>query len=143
MAVLDNLLVLMDAQSCLTVATHAGTTIDFGSLVDAWGDALTPDYSLTDDLWMNIVVQTAATATGAPAMTPSISSCSSATGTLTKHQTGPAWAKAALTAGAEIMRVPLPKGMNRYVNVQIVVATSPFTTFAVDAYITKGVDSVS
>lgn len=129
MPLLDNQLVISDAQAVTT--TVIGTNVIDLTKVGNPIHRGRPMYAV-------ITVATAVTATGAATVAFNLEA-DSATGlgaTPTVLYTKSATGKAALTAGARVMRVAIPEGIaatDRYIGVRYTVANGPLTAGKFDA----------
>lgn len=126
MSYVDNNLVMSDAQA--VTATAASTkSIDFATALRNVGSG--------QDVELVINVATAASSGTATTVTFALQD-SSDNSTFGDVVASTAIAKTALTAGAEVLRIPLPRTLQRYVQVNYTVATGPLTAGAFTAYLT-------
>jgi len=130
--ILDKELMMSQAQA--VTATAASTNvIDLGARLGL-------DPGLSDDLWLQIRVDTAATASGSATVTFALQTDDDeAFGSATTLWTSTAIGKATLAAGYNVVRMRLPLGVERYVRVYYTVATGPLTAGKFDAFINSGV----
>lgn len=130
--ILDKELMMSEAQ--VVTATAASTNvIDLGARLGL-------DPGLSDDLWLQIRVDTTATASGSATVTFALQTDDDeAFGSATTLWTSTAIGKATLVAGYNVVRMRLPLGVERYVRVYYTVATGPLTAGKFDAFINSGV----
>ena len=130
--ILDKELMMSEAQ--VVTATAASTNvIDLGARLGL-------DPGLSDDLWLQIRVDTRATASGSATVTFELQTDDDeAFGSATTLWTSTAIGKATLVAGYNVVRMRLPLGVERYVRVYYTVATGPLTAGKFDAFINSGV----
>lgn len=124
---LDQNLVLSDAQA--VTATAASTkSIDFAHALRHIGDG--------EPIELVVVVKTALLASGGAATLTVALQDSADNSSFSTVVTGPAIAKASLVAGYELLRITLPKGLQRYIQVYYTATTNDFTSGTVDAFLT-------
>tara|TARA_R110000868_G_scaffold411706_1_gene707765 strand:- start:7121 stop:7546 length:426 start_codon:yes stop_codon:yes gene_type:complete len=122
----DNLLYMSDAQA--VTATAASTkSIDFATALRHAGDG--------EPVELVVVVKTQlVAAAGAASLTVALQD-SADNSTFATVVTGPAIAKASLVAGYELLRITLPKGLQRYIQVYYTATTNDFSGGTVDAFL--------
>lgn len=111
-------------------------------LTQGYAGLTTTDIGGEECVWLVVQVDEAATASGAATVTFSLESDSVATidSSPTVHFTSPAIGKAALTAGAQVVSICLPRGAyERYLGVRYTVATGPLTAGKFSAFLTLDV----
>lgn len=128
---LDTLNEFSDAQA-VTVTADGTNVIDLGA---DWNSAI------GRELYLHIKCVETATAAGAATVTFALetddnAAMSSATTLFTTAAVG----KAELVAGAEVARVRVPAGAERYLNLNYAVATGPLTAGKFDAFLSPSVD---
>lgn len=137
--IMDESLEFADAAT----ATATGTA-NFGDVIDlGTGSATDPGHGET--VYLVVMVATTVTSAGAATVAFQLASDSSTSlatnGTQTIHFTSAAIGKASLTAGTQVLCVPLPSGdlsaYERYLGCQIIIGTAALTAGAFDAFLTK------
>lgn len=123
----DDTLVFSDAQA-ITSTGSSTKSIDTGTATRNIGSGNEID----------LVIQVAVAASSLSASTIAFSLQDSAdNSSFTDVLVSPAVAVATMaTAGAEVLRTTLPRGLRRYLQVQYTVATGPFTAGAYTAFLT-------
>jgi hypothetical protein len=139
MAVLDAKLVLSDAQAETTAAAHdSDNVIDLGIGTDGWGTAKSADYGEAPHMmWLHAYVNTTFTSGGSATLTVALqdSADNSSFAAVTPAVTTAAIAVASLAAGYELIRMPLPVGLRRYVKLVYTIGTASMTAGKIDAWI--------
>lgn len=128
--ILDAKLELSDAQAETTIAAHdSDNVIDFG-IAD-------PNIGEGTSIMLYVVVNTTVTSGGAGTVAVSLED-SPDNSTWTQRYTTPALAKATLVQGYEIIAMPLPDDIQRYVKVVYTIGTAALTAGKFDAYLSLG-----
>ena len=128
---IDKQLLMSDAQA-VTSSAASTNVIDLGA-------HLGMDPGVTEDLWLQVRVDTTATASGSATVTFTVETDDDeAFGSATTVYSSAAIGKATLVAGYYPVRIRLPLGMERYVRVYYTVATGPLTAGKFDAFINSG-----
>lgn len=123
----DQNLVMSDAQA-LTAAAASTKSIDFAAALRQVGDG--------EPLELVVVVKTALLASGGAANLTVALQDSADNSSFATVVAGPAVAKASLVAGYELLRIQLPKGLRRYIQVYYTPDTNDFTSGTIDAFLT-------
>jgi hypothetical protein len=139
---MDAKLLFGEDQAETTVAAHDSTNvIDLGAGYDAFGTASgLSNPGEGDQLWLNVVVTTAFTSGGAATLTVALNHSTDNSSWTVVLQT-PAIALATLVAGYQIIRMPLPANLNRYLKMIYTIGTAVMTAGAVSAWIDHGFQS--
>lgn len=125
MSIVDNNLFMSDAQA--VTATAASTkSLDFATATRNIGGG--------EPIELVVQVATSIDATGAGTVTFALEDSADNT-TFTPVVTTPAIGKAVLVAGYEVLRIRLPAGLRRYIQMNYTVATGPLTAGAINAYL--------
>lgn len=125
MSIVDNNLYMSDAQA--VTATAASTkSLDFATALRSIGSG--------EPIELVVQVVTAATAAGAATVVFSLDD-SADNSTFAPVVQTPAIGKATLVAGYEALRIRLPAGLQRYIQVTYTVATGPLTAGTFNAYL--------
>ena len=128
---IDKQLLMSDAQA-VTSSAASTNVIDLGA-------HLGMDPGVTEDLWLQVRVDTTATASGSATVTFALQTDDDeAFGSAVTLFSTSAIGKATLVAGYYPIRVRLPLGMKRYARVYYTVATGPLTAGKFDAWINSG-----
>lgn len=101
------------------------------------------DHGLGEDLWLIVMVGTAATSGGSATLTITLESDSTAdlATSATVHYSSGSIALAALTANALLVRTKLPSGnYERYLGLRYTVGTADLTAGTFNAFLTPNVD---
>ena len=123
----DQNLMMSDAQA--VTATAASTkSIDFATALRHAGDG--------EDIQLVVLVKTDLLASGGAASLTMALQDSADNSSFSAVVTGPAIAKASLVAGYELLRMTLPRGLRRYIQVYYTATTNDFTSGTVDAFLT-------
>lgn len=131
--IIDKELMMSNAQAVTATAASTGV-IDLGARLGL------ENGGLSDDLWLQIRVDTAAAASGSATVAFAFETDDDeAFGTATTLWSRAATGKALLVAGYSVARFKLPIGMKRYARVYYTVATGPLTAGKFDAFINSGV----
>lgn len=138
--ILDAKLELSSAQALASVGTHASTNvINFGTGYDEFGDTAQRNPGEGGQMWLNVQVETAFTSVGAGTLSIKLQD-SADNATFADVYTGETWALASLTAGAKLLRMPLPADLRQYVRLLYTVGTTAMTAGKVDAWIGPGTE---
>src|SRR6478736_2886502 len=122
----DNNLYMSDAQA-LTAAAASTKSLDFGTTLRQIGDG--------EEIHLVVLVKTALLASGGAANLTVALQDSADNSSFATVVTGPAIAKASLVAGYELLRIRLPAGLRRYIQVYYTPDTNDFTSGTVDAFL--------
>lgn len=135
---------IIDLQTKFSDAQAVTATAISTNVVDLRGNLTTNPATIDDgvtpgqDVWLFILVTTAATAAGAATVTFSLESDSDTalSTSPTVHWTSSAIGKATLVAGYVVARIKLPSdNYERYLGVRYTVATGPLTAGAFTAFL--------
>lgn len=130
--IIDKELMMSNAQA-VTVTAASTDVIDLGAHLGL-------DPGVSDDMWLQIRVDTACEASGSATVAFALQTDDAENfGSATTLWTSTAIGKAALVAGYDVVRMRLPLGLKRYVRVYYTVATGPLTAGKFDAFINTGV----
>jgi len=144
MAIMDSKLIFSEDQALTTTGSANSTNIvDLGAGYDAFGSAASANPGqAAKPLWLNVRVGTAFASAGSATLTVALQHCATVGGTYTQANIAtPAIGKASLVAGYNILSVPLPVNLNRYLKLVYTVGTADMTAGTVNAWI--GMDSES
>lgn len=125
MPIVDNNLYLSDAQAVTSTASST-KSLDMATALRNVGGG--------EPIELIVQVAAAVTASGAATVTVSLDDSADNSSFSPVVQT-PAIGKAALVAGYEALRIRLPAGLQRYIQVTYTVATGPLTAGAFNAYL--------
>lgn len=124
--IVDNNLYMSDAQA-VTASAASTKSLDFGSALRHIGDG--------EEL--NLVVQVASTLTSGGSATVQVSlQDSTDNSSFTTVASGPAIAYGSLPAGTELLRIKLPAGLRRYIQVYYTIGTADLTGGTFNAFLT-------
>lgn len=135
---------ILDKQAEFSDAQAVTATAISTNVMDLGGDPTLQDIGAGKELYLVVLVDTAATAAGAATVTFSLESDSTAdlATSATTHITTTAIGKASLTAGAVVLIQALPPDdYERYLGVRYTVATGPLTAGKFDAFLTETPDT--
>lgn len=139
MGVLDQNLVLSDAQAETTVAAHdSDNVIDMGAGYDEWGNAKIADYGeATKAPWLHVRVNTTFTSGGSATLTAALqdSADNSSFAAASPAVSSGSVAVADLSAGTSLIRMPLPPNLRRYVKLVYTIGTAAMTAGKLDAWV--------
>lgn len=122
----DDTLVFSDAQAITSTGTSTKSI-----------DTMTATRNIGSGEEIDLVIQVATAASSASASTVTFSLQDSAdNSSFTDVLVSPAVAMATMSAGAEVLRVTLPRTLRRYMQVNYTVATGPLTGGAFTAFLT-------
>lgn len=122
----DNNLYMSDAQA-ITATAVSTKSLDFGNSLRLIGNG--------EPLELIVVVKTQLLASaGAASLTVALQD-SADNSSFATVVTGPAIAKASLVAGYELLRIRLPAGLQRYIQISYTATTNDFSSGTVDAFI--------
>jgi protein-disulfide isomerase len=124
--ILDNNLVMSDAQA-LTAAAASTKSIDFTTALRHAGDG--------EPVELVVQVASALLASGGAANLTVALQDSADNSSFADVVKTAAIAKASLVAGFELLRITLPKGLRRYIQVYYTPDTNDFTSGTVNAYL--------
>ena len=122
----------------------AVTSTAISNVIDLGAGNTTRNIAAGEPVWLEIWVDTAATAAGAATVTFSLESDSTAdlATSATTHWTSAAIGKATLVAGYNVITIGLPLGSyERYLGLRATVATGPLTAGAFSAHLTHSPQS--
>jgi hypothetical protein len=139
----DALLMMSEDQAVTSTSSNASTNsidLDGGLAKDAWGTEKRGDPGASE-LWLNVVVTTTVESSGAATVTFALQHSTDDSSWSNTIIVTAAIGKATLVAGYNVIRVPLPRGLNRYVQMNYAVATAALTAGAFSAWI--GMSSAS
>jgi len=141
MAIFDAMLELDDA---LDLSTHTATEVEASTNVIDWVNS-DLEMGAGSPLWLNVKVGTAFGSSGAATLTVALMAETDTTidtDSTTVYTTG-AVALAALTAGAYVIRMPLPYDVDQdqYTGLLYTIGTAAMTAGTVDAWIDQGPSS--
>lgn len=122
----DQNLVLSDAQA-LTAAAASTKSIDTATALRDIGSG--------EPVELIVLVKTALLASGGAANLTVALQDSADNSSFATVVTGPAVAKASLVAGYELLKVRLPAGLRRYIQVYYTPDTNDFTSGTIDAFL--------
>jgi len=126
MTIMDNKLVLSDAQAETTVAEHDSTnTIDLGDAIQKPG--------IGTPLWLNITVNEAVVGTTSK-VTFKVQDSADDSTFVSIFET-PAIAEAVLVKGHEVLRMPLPHTVRQYLKIVYEITVNVLTLGKFDAWI--------
>lgn len=123
---IDNNLVMSDAQA-VTASAASTKSIDCATALRHIGDG--------EPIELVVVITTTVAASGGASNTTVALQDSADNSSFSTVVTGPAVAKASLVAGYELLRIQLPKGLRRYIQVYYTVDTNDWTAGAVSAFL--------
>jgi len=123
----DNNLVLSDAQA---VTGTASSTKSVDLIV------ATRDIGVGTPIYLVVIITTTVAASGGASTTTASLDDSADNSSFSVVVQGPAVSKASLVAGYELLRIALPAGLRRYIQVTYTVATNNWTAGAVSAFLT-------
>lgn len=139
MAILDAKLVLSDAQAETTAAAHdSDNVLNMGAGKNEWGTATIADYGEANkQLWLHVYVNTTFTSGGSATLTVALqdSADNSTFAAVSPAITTGAVAVASLAAGYELIRMPLPPNLRRYVKLVYTIGTAAMTAGKLDAWV--------
>ena len=124
--IVDNNLYMSDAQA-VTSSAASTKSLDFGAALRHIGDG--------EEINLLVQVATAAGSGGTSNVTFALQD-SADNSTFADVVKTPAIAKATLVAGYEVLRIKLPAGLRRYIQVYYTVDTTDLTSGAFNAYLT-------
>lgn len=124
--IVDNNLYMSDAQA-ITATAASTKSLDFGNALRLIGNG--------EPIELIVVVKTQlVAAAGAASLTVALQD-SADNSSFSTVVTGPAIAKASLVAGYELLRIRLPAGLQRYIQVYYTATTNDFSGGTVDAFL--------
>ena len=142
MSIMDAKLLFSEDQAETTVAAHNSTNvIDLGAGKDPFGTASglsRPGES--GNLWLNVVITAAVTSDGSATVTFALQDSPDNSSWTSKYAT-PAIGKATLVAGYQVLRMPLPASLQRYLKMVYTIGTAVLTAGAISAWIDMGYES--
>ncbi|MCW5737803.1 MAG: hypothetical protein KIS73_27025 [Enhydrobacter sp.] len=124
--IVDNNLYMSDAQA-LTAAAASTKSLDMATALRNVGSG--------EPIELVVAVKSALLASGGAANLTVALQDSADNSSFTTVVTGPAVAKASLVAGFELLRIRLPAGLRRYIQVYYTPDTNDFTSGTVDAFL--------
>ncbi len=131
--IIDKELMMSNAQA-VTATAASSDVVDLGARLGL------ENGGLSDDLWLQIRVDTAVEASGSATVAFALQTADDAAfGSATTLWSSAATGKATLVAGYSVARFKLPIGMKRYARVYYTVASGPLTAGKFDAFINSGV----
>jgi hypothetical protein len=123
----DNNLVMSDAQA-VTASTASTKSIDCATALRDIGGG--------EAVELVVVITTTVAATGGASTTTFSLQDSSDNSSFSTVTSSADISKASLTAGTEVLRIHLPRGLRRYIQVYYTVSTNNWTSGAVSAFLT-------
>ena len=137
--IMDALNIFDPAGTAITASAASTNVIDlYNVAAGISGTTWARDIGIGDDpLWVVVQVGTAFTAAGAATLQVAFQTApdggSGTPGTFVNLAMSDTIAKTALTAGAEVLRIAVPLGCQRFIRMNYTVATGPFTAGTIQA----------